>query len=46
MGQFLKEWGISGQEKTLSEKEGAIGFPGNYGMIWLETEKNMSNNQS
>ncbi|MFH1522780.1 MAG: hypothetical protein ABIE43_03090 [Patescibacteria group bacterium] len=34
--QFLKEWGISKQEKTLAEKEGAIGFPGDYGMIWLE----------
>lgn len=36
IGQFLKEWGISKQEKTLAEKEGAIGFPGDYGMIWLE----------
>jgi len=33
--QFLREWGISKQEKTLAEKEGAIGFPGDYGMIWL-----------
>ncbi len=36
ISQFLKEWGISQQEKTLAEKEGAIGFPGDYGMIWLE----------
>ena len=36
VGQFLKEWGISKQYKTLSEKEGAIGFPGDYGLIWLE----------
>ena len=34
--QFLSEWGISRQEKTLQEKEGAIGFPGDYGIIWLE----------
>jgi len=36
INQFLKEWGISGQEKTLAEMEGAIGFPGDYGMIWLK----------
>ena len=36
INQFLKEWGISRQEKTLAEMEGAIGFPGDYGMIWLE----------
>jgi len=35
INQFLKEWGISKQEKTLSEMKGAIGFPGDYGMIWL-----------
>lgn len=29
---FLEEWSISGQEKEIS---GKIGFPGNYGMIWL-----------
>lgn len=33
--QFLKEWGISKQEKTMAEKKDAIGFPGDYGMIWL-----------
>ena len=36
INQFLKEWGISRQWKTLAEKEGAIGFPGDFGMIWLE----------
>jgi len=36
INQFLKEWGISKQEKTLKEKKGAIGFPGDYGMIWIE----------
>jgi len=36
INQFLKEWGISGQEKTLAEMEGAIGWPGDYGMVWLE----------
>jgi len=36
INQFLKEWGISRQEKILKEKEGAIGFPGAYGMIWIE----------
>jgi len=36
INQFLKEWGISRQEKTLAEMEGAIGWPGDYGMIWLK----------
>ncbi len=36
INQFLKEWGISRQEKILKEKESAIGFPGDYGMIWIE----------
>lgn len=36
ISRFLEEWGISRQEKTLREMEGAIGFPGDYGMIWLE----------
>jgi len=36
INQFFKEWGISRQWKTLAEKEGAIGFPGDFGMIWLE----------
>jgi len=29
---FLKEWSISGQEEEIG---GKIGFPGDYGMIWL-----------
>ena len=29
---FLEEWSISSQEKEIADK---IGFPGNYGMIWL-----------
>jgi len=33
INQFLREWGISKQEKTLKERKGAIGFPGDYGMI-------------
>jgi len=36
INKFLKEWRISRQWKTLAEKEGAIGFPGDFGMIWLE----------
>ena len=36
ISQFLKEWGISKQEMTMQEMKGAIGFPGDYGMIWLE----------
>jgi len=29
---FLKEWSISGQEEEIG---GKIGFPGDYGIIWL-----------
>jgi len=29
---FLKEWSISGQEEEI---KGMIGFPGDYGIIWL-----------
>ena len=29
---FLDEWSISGQEKEIGDK---IGFPGDYGIIWL-----------
>jgi len=36
INQFLKEWGISGQWKSMQEKEGAIGWPGDYGMIWIQ----------
>lgn len=32
ISDFLKEWSISGQEKEIG---GMIGFPGNYGIIWL-----------
>jgi len=32
ISDFLKEWSISGQEKEIS---GMMGFPGNYGIIWL-----------
>ncbi|MBL7150672.1 hypothetical protein ISS86_01970 [Candidatus Microgenomates bacterium] len=32
MENFLEEWSISGQEEEIG---GKIGFPGNYGMIWL-----------
>jgi hypothetical protein len=34
--RFLQEWNISQQEKLLQEMPGAIGFPGDYGMVWLE----------
>jgi len=32
LDDFLNEWSVSGQEKEIS---GKIGFPGDYGMIWL-----------
>jgi len=32
LDDFLNEWSISGQEKEIG---GKIGFPGDYGMIWL-----------
>ena len=32
LDDFLNEWSIAGQEKEIG---GKIGFPGNYGMIWL-----------
>ncbi len=32
LDDFLKEWSISGQEEEI---EGMIGFPGDYGIIWL-----------
>jgi len=32
LDDFLNEWNVSGQEKEIS---GKIGFPGDYGMIWL-----------
>ncbi|HUV47032.1 MAG TPA: C39 family peptidase [Candidatus Bathyarchaeia archaeon] len=32
MDDFLKEWSISGQEEEIG---GKIGFPGDYGIIWL-----------
>lgn len=36
ISQFLKEWSVSEQYKSLSDMEGAIGFPGDWGMIWLQ----------
>ena len=32
LDDFLNEWSIAGQEKEIG---GKIGFPGDYGMIWL-----------
>lgn len=30
---FISEWNISGEDKSIS---GKMGFPGDYGLIWLE----------
>ena len=48
ISDFFNEWGIAGQEKEI---DGKIGFPGNYGIIWLEeraekTDLNISSTPS
>ena len=38
INSFFDEWSISGQEKEI---QGNIGFPGDQGMIWLEQDEEL-----